>query len=88
MRLRRKSFLSTKSAYEFRFKLGSSSHLNRTVAVSGTRYTFHPRFSKNVDRRACDVVLPPQGPAIRQYQEKRVRNFSTLLILYLSNLIG
>merc|ERR1711971_1391593 len=36
----------------------------RTVAVSGTRNTFHPRLSKKVASWACPVVLPPQGPPV------------------------
>ena len=35
-----------------------------TVAVSGTRYTFQPRFSKYVASLACAVVLPPHGPPV------------------------
>lgn len=27
--------------------------------------TFHPKFSKNVHKRACPVVLPPHGPIIK-----------------------
>ena len=37
----------------------------RTVAVSGTLNTFHPRLSKNVARWAWPVVLPPQGPPVK-----------------------
>merc|ERR550519_1656734 len=36
----------------------------RTVAVSGTLNTFHPRLSKKVASWACPVVLPPQGPPV------------------------
>merc|ERR1712180_514174 len=36
----------------------------RTVAVSGTLNTFHPRLSKKVARCAWPVVLPPQGPPV------------------------
>ena len=29
-------------------------------------FTFHPKFSKNVHKRDCPVVLPPQGPKFRK----------------------
>jgi len=37
----------------------------RTVAVSGTLKTFHPKFSKNVASVDCPVVFPPQGPPVK-----------------------
>ena len=34
------------------------------MAVSGTRYTFQPKFSKKVESLAWPVVLPPHGPPV------------------------
>lgn len=39
--------------------------LSRTLAVSGTRNTLQPRFSKNVHSRDMPIVLPPHEPPVK-----------------------
>ena len=49
-----------------------------TVAVSGTRNTFHPKLSKNVASWAWPVVLPPQGPPVRtNWKNKENKKFES-----------
>jgi len=49
------------------------SYPRRILAASGTRKTFHPKFSKKVHRRACPVVFPPHGPVDSRKREKKKR---------------
>lgn len=42
--------------------------LYSTTAKNDVQLTFHPRFSKNVHKRDCPVVFPPQGP-VNKYSQ-------------------